>query len=710
MARISFTQGVRFCLRGEWFIVRDVLLEKKYSLESQTYGSKQVIDLSELEKAFFSNELFFEVKGPNIQFNDDNVYPVDYTIQDFSSLPVSVQEEAWRRYKIVRPILDWPKNLQSRSNLEKYAKELQEKVGNKDVNAGVDMPPKKGKVRGTAISRASIMRWLRDYVLSGQDIRSLVPQTYKSGAPGTKRMDPEIENIISQVIHECEINRKYRRHEDIYFMAVNKIGTENKTRPIDQRLSIPSKSSVYQRVKENGDKLLLRRQKSRIERQPSEPVRKGPKLSRILQRVEFDSTQLDLIVVDEEFRLPIGRPTLSYCIDCYSGYPLGFYLGFEPPSYSTTMSCALHAFSQKPDCISLYGTTNQWLARGIPEVVVIDNAKEYVNKHFLDAMMMLNVVVDQCPVRTPWMKGRIERFFRTNNTGLIHYLPGSTFSNIIERGDYNSESTACITLSSLIQMLHIFLLDIYSNNYHKGVKGIPAKIWMESEKSGFVPSFTSNYDEMKIILSRTETRTLQRYGIEYENITYRSSDIVRLRSLLKAKDRTVKIKVDPNDITRIYVLDPLTRDQWLEFFADDSEGYTDGLSLWTHRIIVRSLNEEKRKVDFFALAEAKAKIQAIVENDLFLKKNKKIRKAAHRIFTKLESSNHLSNKVSALPESSTYDDKDKHSEIIDVNPISNKPLFETPLKVGTKSIVNDDSENGWGSNFNHPKKLINKKP
>jgi len=70
-------------------------------VESQTYGSKQIIDLNELEKAFFSNELFFEVKGPNIQFNDENFYPVDYTIQDFSSLPESMQEEAWRRYKIV---------------------------------------------------------------------------------------------------------------------------------------------------------------------------------------------------------------------------------------------------------------------------------------------------------------------------------------------------------------------------------------------------------------------------------------------------------------------------------------------------------------------------------------------------------------------------------------------------------------------------------
>jgi len=610
-----------------------------------------------------------------------------------------------------------PKILQSRTNLEKYSKELQEKDGLNQKKTGVDVPPRKGKVRGTAISRASIMRWLRDYILSGQDIRSLVPQTYKSGAPGKKRIDPEIERIISLVFQECEKKRKYRRHEDIYYMVVNRIGIENKTRPIDQRLSIPSKSSVYQRVKENGDKLLLRRQQSRIERQPSEPVKKGPKLSRILQRVEFDSTQLDLIVVDEEFRLPIGRPTLSYCIDCYSGYPLGFYLGFEPPSYSTTMSCALHAFSQKPDCRSLYGTTNQWLARGIPEVVVIDNGKEYVNKHFLDAMMMLNVVVDQCPVRSPWMKGRIERFFRTNNTGLIHYLPGSTFSNIIERGDYNSESHACITLSSLFQMLHIFLLDIYSNNYHKGVKGIPAKIWMESEKSGFVPSFTSNYDEMKIILSRTETRTLQRYGIEYENITYRSSDIVRLRSLLKAKDRTVKIKVDPNDITRIYVIDPLTRDQWLEFFADDSQGYTNGLSLWTHRIIVRSLNEEKRKVDIFALAEAKAKIQAIVENDLYLKKKSKIRKSVQRLTIDRTVQKKTPEKIPHKGIAHVQNPESNDPQIIDILPLEDgsNPNSEVVLpinepitqKIESSSNQFDGNSDGWGGNYNHPKKIIN---
>jgi putative transposase len=41
-------------------------------------------------------------------------------------------------------------------------------------------------------------------------------------------------------------------------------------------------------------------------------------------------------------------------------------------------------------------------------------------------------------VQTPHLKAAIERAFGSVNTGILHKLPGTTLSNVIQRGDYDS--------------------------------------------------------------------------------------------------------------------------------------------------------------------------------------------------------------------------------------------------------------------------------
>ena len=52
-----------------------------------------------------------------------------------------------------------------------------------------------------------------------------------------------------------------------------------------------------------------------------------------------------------------------------------------------------------------------------------------------------------CGVAHPEMKGAVERIFRTLAKDLIHELPGTTFSNPKERGDYPSEKLAAIDMA-----------------------------------------------------------------------------------------------------------------------------------------------------------------------------------------------------------------------------------------------------------------------
>ena len=52
-----------------------------------------------------------------------------------------------------------------------------------------------------------------------------------------------------------------------------------------------------------------------------------------LDVVQIDHTIVDLIVVDEVTRTPIGRPVLTLAIDIHTRVVTGFYLGLDHPSY-----------------------------------------------------------------------------------------------------------------------------------------------------------------------------------------------------------------------------------------------------------------------------------------------------------------------------------------------------------------------------------------
>ncbi len=374
----------------------------------------------------------------------------------------------------------------------------------------------------------------------------------------------------------------------------------------------------------------------------------GPQPTRILERVEIDDTTLDLIVVDLEDRLPIGRPTLMYAIDAYSGFPCGVYVGFEPPSYLAVQNCLLHCILPKQDCQKIYGTKHSWPVYGLPETLIVDNGKHYICRHLENSCGQPGINVEEMPVKTPWFKARIERFFRTNNTGLIHSLPGTTFSNIIERGDYDSQKYACISLDGFMELLHVFLLDKYAQEWHDGIGGsggIPAKLWEENLQSGFIPCLHEDARGLRFILYPGEYRTIQNTGIDFESLRYQHTSLTPIRSRLEKKkkvskgkkddekeeqseDNLVHIKYNPADLGTIYVYDD-EKHTWLDIPAIDQK-YSKGLSIWKHRIIRKYLLKRKKVVNIYELAAAKQHMQEIVEREYALTRKSRGRKKGAR--------------------------------------------------------------------------------
>jgi putative transposase len=64
-----------------------------------------------------------------------------------------------------------------------------------------------------------------------------------------------------------------------------------------------------------------------------------PTVSGILDQVQIDHTVVDVMVVDEYERQPIGRPYLTIAIDVFSRSVLGFVVTLEPPSSISVGLC-----------------------------------------------------------------------------------------------------------------------------------------------------------------------------------------------------------------------------------------------------------------------------------------------------------------------------------------------------------------------------------
>ena len=126
------------------------------------------------------------------------------------------------------------------------------------------------------------------------------------------------------------------------------------------------------------------------------------------------------------------------------------------------MRCLKHAILPKTYLSRQFPSVkNRWECYGVPELVVVDNPPEFHSRHFERACLEIGTDIQYAKVLVPWYKGKLERFQGTMNHDLLHGNPGSTFGNILERDDYDPGQHAVVLLSTLREMLHKWIIDVY---------------------------------------------------------------------------------------------------------------------------------------------------------------------------------------------------------------------------------------------------------
>ena len=619
MARITLKDGLKFELHGKEYQLVELVNPGEWKILNILTGGHSNLSTDIIRNFLFKGELTFTTtkSQQHIAFPD---------------LDETDRNEAIRREKYVLAILEQGVNKSTAQVLEPIIQDVYDRW---QIAEGIDREIK-DKPKPSPIS---VYRWLKKYKQSEGNIHSLVSNTSKKGNR-TARIQPEVSSTIEQAISEIYLNPNQASAKDAHDRVIVLIVEENQRRKnlTLPELKIPNYMTTLRAVndlvpRERDEKRLGKRTANLIHQAVS--VGQGLNATRPLEIVAIDHSLLPFYVLDNDYRLPVGRPWLTSAIDVYSQTVVGYYLTFEPPSYLSVMYCLLHSIRPKDYVRSTYKSVkNNWTSYGLMENLKVDNGTDFTGRSLEDACRELKINLDFAPVLMPWYKAAIKRHFGNVKTQLRGSIPGRCLQ-LLEKNDYDPKEQAVITLNEFQEIIHIFIVDINNQDSHSQLKRSRAAVWNHAIQS-YPISVPSSDDSLKVLLGDVEERVISKTGIEFYYLFYNSDRLQLLRSAYEQEDNRkrdrikgkekAKIKYNRNDLSVMYVFDSSTR-QYLAVPAINQD-YTQNLSLAQHKIIYRYASNNFPKVDIVALALAKQEIQNIVAEALKKTKAAKTSKQA----------------------------------------------------------------------------------
>ncbi|MCB4809832.1 DDE-type integrase/transposase/recombinase [Methylovorus menthalis] len=478
-------------------------------------------------------------------------------------------------------IEDIPKHEWDRiSHIYKTIKPLLENLSRteKDVRSIADV---------LELSTITIYRYIKKIQQEGT-ISCLLrkPRTDKN----TKRILDESEVVIKQVLVEEFLKDKK--------ISPTAAFDEIRRRCRNSKLPVPSKQTVVRRI---NDISLLEKAEKRdgynksLDFLPKEGSVPDAEILNSLWQI--DHTMIDVMLVDTEHRITIGRPWITIIIDVFSRMVMGWYVSFDPPGALGTGVCITRAILSKDEFLTRLGIDYPWPSQGFPKIIQCDNAKEFrgnmlnaaASRHLFDLRFR--------PVKKPHYGAHIERLQGTL-LKRMHRLDGTTFSRSHERGEYNSEKNATMTLEDFEKWLANLILGQYHHEVHGALGCSP----LQKFKEGLFGTDTTpgigkirintdpqllTYDFLPLV-----TRTIQPYGIVVDGIEYHDPVLDKwIGSHTPGKTREKRkfnFRRDPRDISALLFLDP---DVQQIYRIPYREATHPAISLWELREVKRHLKK-----------------------------------------------------------------------------------------------------------------------
>ena len=440
-------------------------------------------------------------------------------------------EVATKRLEIIQPLLDLAGD-RTRND-----------VSNVSEKSGYSIP--------------TLYRWIDRYEFSGK-LSSLLRRSRSD--KGGARIDVEDDLFVRTQIQDQFLHQQRPSVAKAYRDYKEKCQAEGK--------SLCSQSTYERRVQEIAPReRVLKRYGPKAAREGFDPaVDKFPSGKYPLEAVQVDHTQPNVILVDDEERRPIRRPWVTFAIDIFSRMIIGFFLSLESPSASSVGLCLTHAICRKETWLRSRGIDTSWPNWGLMRSVFADNGPDFKSKSVNRACFEYKVNLNWRPLQKPEYGGHVERLMRTVKTDLAD-LSGTTFRNPEDRGEYDSEGRAIFTFREFERWLTIYITKYYHQRSHTGIGTSPIKRFEEGLFYGDdmpmhgLPEVVADERRLYLDFLPFKPRTVQKYGIELDRITYFHPAITQWIGV-KPDNQFKKfiVKYELDQISHVYFFDPKLKD------------------------------------------------------------------------------------------------------------------------------------------------------
>lgn len=427
------------------------------------------------------------------------------------------------------------------------------------------------------ISRRRVYLLLKRY-RQGSGLATDLGGHRSDGGKGGNRLSDPVEQVIRELVRKRYMTRQKR--------SVASLHREISRVCAARGLPAPARNTVTARIARMNPVEIGRRREGADSVRPLQSAGdKVPAIASILDQVQIDHTVIDLIVVDEHERRPIGRPYLTVAIDVFSRCIIGMVVTLEPPSAVSVGLCLVHAAGDKRPWLERLGVEADWPMSGKPKALYVDNAAEFKSEALTRGCGQHGIKLGYRPLGRPHYGGIVERLIGTA-MGKVHELPGTTFSNPAERGGYDSEKMAVLTLSELEKWLALAVA-AYHGTVHGGLGQTPAGRWAEGVAAVGAPAVTSNPTAFLVDFLPVIRRKLTRSGFVIDHVHYFANALKPWISRRGGLARFI-IRRDPRDISRIWVLDPAGTEYIEVPYRTLSN---PAASVWEHRQALTRLHE-----------------------------------------------------------------------------------------------------------------------
>jgi putative transposase len=387
---------------------------------------------------------------------------------------------------------------------------------------------------------------------------SLLP--FKRGrAYDVRCLESEQEDLLQECIGQFYLTRERP--------SIAALVREVKRQFCERQLPAPAYQTVKRRVLALDQRLVV------IKREGAKKAREklGPVFVSTLRAespmdiIQIDHTLADVIVVDRSHRRAMGRPWLTLAIDIATRSIVGFSISLEPPSTLSVSLVLSHLALPKQTWLADRELHNlEWPMGGLPKMIHVDNAQEFHSRVLLRGCQEYGITLEHREPGRPHLGGHIERLIGTM-MGEVHLLPGTTFSNPHQKGAYNSEARAVLTLPELERWVAIQIAGVYHLSRHSALEQTPFQAWQDGIAKRKLPiRYPPNPEEFFLDFLPAVPRKIQKDGVHFHKIRYWHSVLSPWAGRLA---KPLWVKFDPRNIERVYVRDPNGR-HWPIPYAD----------------------------------------------------------------------------------------------------------------------------------------------